>query len=141
MEAVREDNEKCPPPLPSATRRDRSCRELMTRDSLPFQVPFPAPPQCQKGPTIPSPLIHHARKSPSKRSNRADPWRGCGGQTYAGLGALVAPLVEVREEAEEENTVAADPPDEGLGVVAVDEEQLERVDNDEDELDLKRAKS
>lgn len=61
-------------------------------------------------------------------------------ETYAsGLGVLVAPLVEIGEEAEEEDAVAADPPDEGLRVVAVDEEQLECVHDDGDELDLRRA--
>ena len=34
--------------------------------------------------------------------------------------------------------MAADPPDEGLGVVAVDKEQLERMNDNGDELDLGR---
>jgi len=48
---------------------------------------------------------------------------------------LVGSLVEVGEEAEEEHSVATDPPDESLGVVAVDEEQLEGVHHNSDELD------
>jgi len=48
---------------------------------------------------------------------------------------LVGFLVEVGEEAEEENSMATDPPNKGLGVVAVDKEQLEGVHHNSDELD------
>lgn len=43
-------------------------------------------------------------------------------------------LVEVGEEEVEHDRVHADPPDEGLRVVAVDEKQLEGVDHHQDEL-------
>jgi len=36
--------------------------------------------------------------------------------------------------------VTADPPDKSFGIVAVDKEELERVDDDGDKLDLKRGK-
>lgn len=63
-------------------------------------------------------------------------------QTYASLGALVTPFVEIGKEAEEEDAVTADPPDKSLGIVAVDKEELERVDDDGDKLNLKaREKS
>lgn len=61
---------------------------------------------------------------------------GEGEVTYARLGVLVAALVKIREEAEEEDAVTADPPDKGLGVVAIDEEQLESVHHNGDELNL-----
>jgi len=43
-------------------------------------------------------------------------------------------LVELLEQEEEHHGVHADPPDESLRVVAVDEEQLERVQHDGQEL-------
>jgi len=43
-------------------------------------------------------------------------------------------LVELLEQEEEHYGVHADPPDESLRVVAVDEEQLERVQHDSQEL-------
>lgn len=61
---------------------------------------------------------------------------GEGEVTYARLGVLVAALVKIGEEAEEEDAVTADPPDKGLGVVAIDEEQLESVHHNGDELNL-----
>lgn len=61
---------------------------------------------------------------------------GYGEERRTHLAALVAALVEVGEQGEEEHAVAADPPDEGLRVVAVDEQQLECVHHDGDELGL-----
>lgn len=64
------------------------------------------------------------------------------GNTY-----LLRPSVEVRlsvevpEEEEEHDGVHSDPPDENSGVVTVDEEELERVDHDEDELHLKQTEN
>lgn len=56
-----------------------------------------------------------------------------------GLGAslvrFVRVLVELVEQEEEHDGVHSDPPDERLRVVAVDEEQLERVHHDGDKLD------
>lgn len=52
----------------------------------------------------------------------------------ARFGVLVAALVKIGEETEEEDAVASDPPNKGLGVVAIDEEQLERVHHNGDEL-------
>lgn len=49
--------------------------------------------------------------------------------------------VEVSEEEEEHDGVHADPPHEGLRVVAVDEEQLERVQHYEHKLGLKQKKA
>jgi len=43
-------------------------------------------------------------------------------------------LVKLLKQEEEHNGVHADPPDESLRVVAVDEEQLERVQHDGQEL-------
>lgn len=48
---------------------------------------------------------------------------------------IVRLVVEVAEEEVEHYGVHADPPDEGLRVVAVDEEQLERMYHHQDELD------
>lgn len=66
--------------------------------------------------------------------------RGCGFLLIAsGLGAglvrFVRVLVELVEQEEEHDGVHSDPPDERLRVVAVDEEQLERVHHDGDKLD------
>lgn len=47
-------------------------------------------------------------------------------------------VVEVFEEEEEHDGVHADPPDEGAGVVAVDEQQLERVHHYTYELHLEK---
>lgn len=58
---------------------------------------------------------------------------------YARFGVLVAALVKIGEETEEEDAVASDPPNKGLGVVAIDEEQLERVHHNGDELNLMAA--
>lgn len=57
-----------------------------------------------------------------------------GSSGNARLGVLVATLVKIGEEAEEEDAVTADPPDKGFGVVAIDEEQLESVHHNGDEL-------
>ena len=57
-------------------------------------------------------------------------------ETYTRLGVLVTALVEIGKEAEKENSVTANPPNESLGVVAVDEEELEGVDHNSDELHL-----
>lgn len=46
-------------------------------------------------------------------------------------------LIEFFEKEEEHDGVHADPPDEGLWIVAVDEEKLECVQHDRDELNLK----
>lgn len=50
---------------------------------------------------------------------------------------FVRVLVELVEQEEEHDGVHSDPPDERLRVVAVDEEQLERVHHDGHKLDLK----
>lgn len=52
----------------------------------------------------------------------------------ASLSALVASFVEIGKETEEEDSMTADPPDKSLGIVAVDKEELERVDDDGDKL-------
>ena len=61
-------------------------------------------------------------------------FQSIGSSGNARLGVLVAALVKIGEEAEEEDAVTADPPDKGLGVVAIDEEQLESVHHNGDEL-------
>lgn len=57
------------------------------------------------------------------------------GSQGAGLVRFVRALVELVEQEEEHDGVHSDPPDERLRVVAVDEEQLERVHHDGDKLD------
>jgi len=47
---------------------------------------------------------------------------------------LVTLLIELLEQEEEHDGVHADPPDERLWIVALDEEQLEGMDHDCDEL-------
>jgi hypothetical protein len=64
-----------------------------------------------------------------------------GNSSYHGFLLLVRSLVEVGEEAEEQDTVASDPPDEGFGIIAVDEKQLEGVDDNCNKLDLKYQKT
>lgn len=56
-------------------------------------------------------------------------------QSLPSFAALVGFFVEVREEAEKEHSMATDPPNKSLGVVAVDKEQLEGVHHNGDELD------
>lgn len=56
--------------------------------------------------------------------------------SQAYLLAGVRLLVELLEQEEEHDSVHSDPPDEGLRVVAVDEEKLESMQHDENELDL-----
>jgi hypothetical protein len=51
---------------------------------------------------------------------------------------LVRLLVEVGEEEVEHDGVHSNPPDKGTGVVAVGEKQLEGVEHDHHELNLKR---
>lgn len=57
------------------------------------------------------------------------------GRQGAGLVSFVRVLVELVEQEEEHDGVHSDPPDERLRVVAVDEEQLERVHHDCHKLD------
>lgn len=58
-------------------------------------------------------------------------------KTYSCSFLEVSLFVEVWEEMVEEHCVHADPPDEGTRVVAVDEKQLERVQEYQHELDLR----
>lgn len=60
---------------------------------------------------------------------------GCLSLSFGQLfGLSVALIIELLEEEPEHDSVHADPPDEGAGVVAVNEEQLEGVDHDGHEL-------
>lgn len=45
-------------------------------------------------------------------------------------------FVEISKQEVEHEGVKSDPPDEGLGVVTVDEQQLEGMDHNQNELDL-----
>lgn len=56
--------------------------------------------------------------------------------TYAILLRLIRGLVEFVEQEQEHDGVHADPPDKRLRVVALDEQQLERVHHDRHELNL-----
>lgn len=62
-------------------------------------------------------------------------WLAC---TYSVLFRFVCGAVEFVEQEEEHESVHSDPPDERSRIVALDEQQLERMYHDRDELHLKK---
>lgn len=63
--------------------------------------------------------------------------QACANDSFSSyLLAGVGLLIELLEQEEEHDGMHSDPPDEGLRVVAIDEEKLESVQHDENELYL-----